>query len=64
MTPPDSAGDEGRRRAHLAHFEPREAELAVIHDGLPGRYLRGVALRGRPERARTASGEHGRFTDR
>jgi hypothetical protein len=54
VTPPDSASDEERRRAHLAHFEPREADLAVIHDGLPGRYLRGVALRGRTERLRQA----------
>lgn len=54
VTWPDSVGDPVRRRAQLAHFEPREAEFAVIHDGLPGRYLRAVALRGQPERLRHA----------
>jgi hypothetical protein len=54
VTPPDSIGDERRQLAHLAHFEHREAELAVIHDGLPGLYLRGVALRGLPSRLRQA----------
>jgi hypothetical protein len=54
VTPPDSAWDEGRRQVHLARFDRRNAELAVIHDGLPGRFLRGVALHGRPARLRQA----------
>jgi len=54
VTPPDSAWDQGRRQVHLAHLDRPNAELAVIHDGLPGRFLRGVALRGQPVRLRQA----------
>jgi hypothetical protein len=54
VTPPDSAWDEGRRQVHLAHFDRRDAELAVVHDGLPGRFLRGIALRGLSGRLRRA----------
>lgn len=54
VTPPDSVWDEGRRQLHLARFDRWNAELAAIHEGLPGRFLRGVALRGQPSRLRQA----------
>jgi hypothetical protein len=50
VAPPDSAWDEARRRAHLARFDRWNAELTAIHEGFPGRYLRGLVLRGRPGR--------------
>jgi uncharacterized protein (DUF885 family) len=51
---PDSSWDAARQQLHLARFDRWNAELAVIHDGLPGRFLRGAALRGQPERLRRA----------
>lgn len=54
VTPPDSAWDEGRQQVHLARFDRWNAELAVMHEGFPGRFLRGVALRGQPARLRQA----------
>jgi uncharacterized protein (DUF885 family) len=54
VAPADSAWDEWREEMHLARFHRRDAELAVIHDGLPGCFLRGLALRGRPDRLRQA----------
>jgi uncharacterized protein (DUF885 family) len=49
---PDTAWDDARRHAHLTRFGRFEAELAVIHEGVPGRFLRGVAVRGQPDRLR------------
>ena len=60
LTPPDSAWDEGRRQVHLARFDRHSAELAAMHDGLPGLYLRGLALAG--QRARTRRALQGEWT--
>ncbi len=54
VAPPDSSADAARRRALLARFDPWNSQLAVMSEGLPGRYLRGVALRAIPSRLRQA----------
>ncbi len=54
VTPPDSAWDEGRRQVHLAHFDRQNSALSAMHEGLPGRYLRGIALRSIELRGRSA----------
>lgn len=54
VTPPDSLWEEMRRQVHLARFDRWNVELTAIHEGLPGRYLRTVVLRGQPGRLRQA----------
>jgi uncharacterized protein DUF885 len=46
VTPPDSTWDEGRREVHLTHFDRQNTALSVMHEGMPGRFLRGIVLRG------------------
>jgi len=51
---PESSWDEAHRDALLARFGRFDVALAAVREGVPGRFLRGLVVRGRPDRVMRA----------
>jgi uncharacterized protein DUF885 len=54
FAPPDSSADGVVVRALLGRFDSWGTQLALMHEVVPGRYLRGLVLRSTPSRLRQA----------